>query len=653
MTGVGSIKVSLQAIKSYSPLSGTYLKVAGTGSTQNLQVVHINWFGRLLMWLGFTNACMKKVIRYVADNIEDLCRQSPDHTSLDALASRIASYDHRHSNKLYGLVIKIKQVLAKASIVCEEPTISKPPIPQAPPASPASISTTVLVAPPSSPIPLVLPIIAPVLSTPPNAAVKPQAADSVAEYANCQNDPQAVYDLLTKYGHDEVQFKALIAAITPDWIDKHAPIENTNHYDFFDLTAEKNFRITPGFIFRFMSKEQLLSIINGYFVEEWGDAVGLSLLRFVEGILTYCKEDEQRELISNIVGMEIFASLDFMSMDDTPVQNMLKSHYLLYVMNDKGDPDTMDKLKQFFHKVWSDVPPSGAFLHSNMMNLLFEPDEKAMIAQVIIEEFDQPTWHDLKMITDLINDVQWSEALFDSAGTSLKLTYLLSKCENVDALKAQTTSVYDERTFNKLMRLLQKLFRDPNSTDSLLKEHFDKALIFHRNDMVKCVSELFLNNDTHVQILIAAFIIRNYDAATWQTNGEINTLMKSSTDHAVEFFAAANDDHTKVKALITQYPSITDFEELEAIRTALTSKSPTSNCTNLTSHLMDLKAKIDKIITNPHDAFTLLVNNQDICDQFLNFFTNKQQLQPVYDIAITFPLRHEFMKKIKDKLATL
>jgi uncharacterized membrane protein len=55
----------VNAIKQVDTQKNNYLAVVGKGNSQHLEVQHKNWFGRFLMYLGISNASMKKVITYL------------------------------------------------------------------------------------------------------------------------------------------------------------------------------------------------------------------------------------------------------------------------------------------------------------------------------------------------------------------------------------------------------------------------------------------------------------------------------------------------------------------------------------------------------------------------------------------------------------
>src|SRR5690348_1869228 len=89
------IENSLQAIKSYDPKGGVFLRISDSGSGQYLEAVRLSWFGRLLIWLGCSNASMEKIARFLARNIEALCRTEPSSFALGGLIKKVEKFDCR------------------------------------------------------------------------------------------------------------------------------------------------------------------------------------------------------------------------------------------------------------------------------------------------------------------------------------------------------------------------------------------------------------------------------------------------------------------------------------------------------------------------------------------------------------------------------
>lgn len=112
------IQESLEAIKRYNPSSSLYLRVVGEGAEQRLEVVQKNWFGRLLMWLGFTSACMSNVVRYVAKNIDAICVKCfsdpnnfrDQNNIIGRLVLHVNHYSVRHKGKIASEADNIESI---------------------------------------------------------------------------------------------------------------------------------------------------------------------------------------------------------------------------------------------------------------------------------------------------------------------------------------------------------------------------------------------------------------------------------------------------------------------------------------------------------------------------------------------------------------
>lgn len=670
-----SITSSLKAIQNYSPSSRNYLKVVGIGSKQHLEAVQINWFGRLLMWLGFTNSCMKKVIRYVADNIEHLRQHGQDQLgSLNVLAGRMAAYDNRHCNRQYGLVIKIKKAMARAIPVSKPLTIDPTPPslpeetkPVGKPGKPPIVNVPLPSLLPQPPAPSQPPAPAPSPSTPPppsKTVVKPQFANIVDEYAYCRNDPQAVYDLLAKHGNDEAQFKKLIEAISPDDITQQSPLKNAKHFDFFDLTSDdKNFRIKPGVVVRLMSKEQLIRVIDGYFVEEWGTAVDDSLIRFMRTVIAHRSPVEQNELIARIVQSKVFASLDYIASHSSSLQNTLKTHYLVHLA--KTNPqDIQDKLKQFFNKACDGTSATVEFLKSNSIEALSSA-QKAMIAQALIQNLDLYLWKDLKMVTVLANDVQYAKMLFESADGLLALNHLLSECKNIKALEAATTNITNAviyKIFIVFVRRLEKI----GSPNIDLLPHLERAFSCLTTIKTKeklheylhpLLSDLYLDRSLSDQLAIplSTLVIKHLQPALWN-NWDIPmfNLMRRSVLNGIEYFNAANNDPEKIKVLLSKY-SLIHTLQLEQLQGDL--ESPPYSLSSSSIKLINdrrevLEKEIDKVRRNVYEGCKLFRDKIEGVEEILRIYTHQHinNLQSMYeamekDKNFKYPLH-----QVKDRL---
>lgn len=195
------IETSIEAIQNYNPREGLYLKVIGSGSEQHLEAIRINWFGRLLMWLGFTTACMTKVAQFVEKHLQAICKAGQidlrdPKNPLRQLVNRILIYNDTHKNKLDRTANNIVDIYNTCSKPI--PTFSKP-IPVQKPSPPKS------------------------------------TLDKYHEIKG--QDDKGVKELLNTCCKDLPNFEALIKAMSLDEVTRFA----TNPEDVFCLLEEDRF----------------------------------------------------------------------------------------------------------------------------------------------------------------------------------------------------------------------------------------------------------------------------------------------------------------------------------------------------------------------------------------------------------------------------
>lgn len=104
--------LNLQAIQDMDTSEHKYLEVVTEEGEQHLSVVKKGLFGRIWMCLGFSNASMKKVAQYIAQNEEKLQGASIDQRgSVKALQGKIGRYQDRHSST--GVLAQALNVLGQ------------------------------------------------------------------------------------------------------------------------------------------------------------------------------------------------------------------------------------------------------------------------------------------------------------------------------------------------------------------------------------------------------------------------------------------------------------------------------------------------------------------------------------------------------------
>lgn len=93
-------KGDLEAIQSFDTSQHLYLSVEGKGENQCLKAKERNWFGRLLMKLGWSSSSMSKVADYV--NSLNFCKDS------DALTKTISTLNEDSNSPLAKTLDKLR-----------------------------------------------------------------------------------------------------------------------------------------------------------------------------------------------------------------------------------------------------------------------------------------------------------------------------------------------------------------------------------------------------------------------------------------------------------------------------------------------------------------------------------------------------------------
>lgn len=599
-----NIEKSLSSIQRCNSKQHLYLKVIGTGDQQYLEAVRVNWFGRLLMWLGCGNACLKKVARFMFDNRDKLFEQASakGKIKLKILHEKLEMYDSRHGYRMSYLISKISETFAAqglpkpvslplspehatpALVTLSDPALLPRPAEALP--SPVQFplpSGPVQILPPSGPVQLTPPApVKPYGETPAQAplpaptpkAIRATKLQSVDELAQC-HDRKAVYDLLRKYGQDETQFKALLAAIAPQEIYDDSPAMHAEALDMFGL-AEDNSKIKPEYVVRFMSMAQLQQLIKGYFVKHWEkNEVRSSLLPFGKNILAYRLQSEHTELFDLIVRQEVF-SPEFMSGSNSPIQNILKSRYLLYIMRNMSGNQLETKLKEFILAVWKDNMAKPTFLHDPNFQKLFSTEELVSIALVFAKEFDTRNWKDFPLLNIVFKSPECAEKILSLKMSDDKMDFALSCC-SVDVLKNLSQKTINETTLQIHRKYLDILLESIKTNRAEIRAIVNALLTIFNNLPNKSAQEKF---DVFFKYIASKiknsktfmfFIIRNYHAKFWADQHYIRNLLilpTSTPEDRIELFLAAKDT-TKTQCLLNYFDTSSTLEHLPPVFNAL------------------------------------------------------------------------------------
>lgn len=243
------IQESLAAIKLCKPEENVYLCVIGEGVNQHLKAVKMNWWGRLLMLFGCSNASMTKVSKYISQNIDKICKvwfeglekNVNDPHALCKLVHRVNSYNRRYSHKIARSAAHIESVyntqyssfIHKLSsqnnaTIIQQPSQSSavnssvavpiiPPTSQTPPPPPFQSSRSLVpmyvLSPPLLPVlqPLPpalppLPLRFPPLPSFPSFSRLPSTSTAVKEFSSMRGNIAVLVDVLhkqVKLGYDE------------------------------------------------------------------------------------------------------------------------------------------------------------------------------------------------------------------------------------------------------------------------------------------------------------------------------------------------------------------------------------------------------------------------------------------------------------------
>lgn len=386
-----TIEKSLQAINAYNPKAGIYLKVVGNGVKQHLVTVKVNWFGRLLMWLGCGNFCFKKTIAYVEANATLLFQAGKDShkEAFKRLTKRIIRYDVRHGYKQIYLINQIKKAWvtvfhpAKTSVLATETNV--PVI-----ASPKKVEVP---APPASSPPVV----------------------KSADIAN--------KDLLARLSTSTLAIKKEIPGAPH-------PVKSVD-------IADENLLLLHE-----MTQKELEQLIDGIFLTAHPF---LAVFRIVGYVLQY-RSDISKQLLDFLVAHRSF-NKRIITGASVPIQIALKQRYLLHLMHDPAQNHLIQQnLKSFLLQVWSNiVQPQKNFLDDNAFLSELSANEKLEIARVLIEDFDAPSWEETAILEHVLRDVQNASKLAMAADTIYKL-YALERISKNPGVRREFTNEIDRRS---------------------------------------------------------------------------------------------------------------------------------------------------------------------------------------------------------------
>jgi len=98
------------AINSFNCQAHLYLNIIHTDVEERLVIVVRSWIGRILMWFGWSNSSMEKIIKYVDKRFDQLIAHQgilPERKAL--LFGKIQKYCRKHPKK----GVKYQETLAK------------------------------------------------------------------------------------------------------------------------------------------------------------------------------------------------------------------------------------------------------------------------------------------------------------------------------------------------------------------------------------------------------------------------------------------------------------------------------------------------------------------------------------------------------------
>lgn len=425
------IDKSLRAIQRYNPEDHLYLKVEGNGDRQYLMEVKVNWLGRILMWLGLGNACMKRVAEYMVKHFAPLCQKASyiDLKNLKTLTIRMEKYNKRHGNKIpkcellmsHAFTKNVSLATASVNVPNSNSVVTKALLNPQP--SKSDTNTTKPTGRPEHPPQLMITVTPPDLSLTPSQ--QPTRLLGVVEFDRVRSKPcSKLKKLLTKYHQYEKHFKAIIEAMTSWEVEQYAYSDSLDIFSMLSNPVKPNW-ISP---IKYMCTGQIQHLIKGFL---HSGVPSQFIEPVVRDILAF-KPTDQDLLVDFMVKDKNFKS-SYIKKDNTPIQNILKARYTLFLLR-KNESKQL-RFRKFLDQVCCKDSGSIAFLQDPHFVNQLSKDEKAKFAQYFAGTDNTNIWGQLPFLKDAAMDPAHALEIFVAA-TKAQTAALYIICKvNVEVVK--------------------------------------------------------------------------------------------------------------------------------------------------------------------------------------------------------------------------
>lgn len=253
------IEASILALQNYKPEQGVYLRVVGKGTSQRLEAVKMNWFGRLLMWCGCSNASMKKLANFVYQNISELTAKAQSGNQVEHLGKlidRVKKYARNHPSKIGSQIHHIETTFAQY-----KPLLLQSQNPQSRADVPPTVKTKVLTAEECVDC---------FKAARGHMTALKVVNPNQEEIKRAQQEALEVRKLVADAANDKIVFKALIEAMSPKDVENYFSAVSSRSPNIFEVEdvfgMKGNPRFSPSATFdlavAFMSVDQLMGCIR-------------------------------------------------------------------------------------------------------------------------------------------------------------------------------------------------------------------------------------------------------------------------------------------------------------------------------------------------------------------------------------------------------
>lgn len=550
---MNNIENSVLAIKQSCPKSGIYLRVVGKGNDQCLQAVKINWFGRLLMWLGCSNASMAKVAKFLHQNIGALTNSKlldvqDEQNPLGKLLARAKKFDQNHPAKISHLIGKITSTYTSARSQSQQTQVTSSNTPSTPPPAVATVLQKQIPVPASTKANVTVQESVDTFKTArghvgkvADYILKKRPQDWNIDLSKAEEEMKNIKELLKDCLQDPQRFAAVIKEMTPEEVGIYVAFgliapQNANankiNQDIFEILPLQRFSqsSTISLAISCMSLDQLKSLLTS--IAEHGNisySNSAVFYKIVDLIHQVRSPDEQKILFEVLVSQpcyqnEIFpftllvwnsSNLDKQQTMDT----LLAEYYIRYLILQKHD------LSSFLRTVH--FAPSG-----HAINLSSPLQNKAFLAQLSIQEQDALTLAIVNLarggphVADslLLNDIM----LADPSRAHVLFTAIIDSIDHAELCSGMRKKIPGcDRGYVKALL-------DANDQANLLKFVNRSKLSITQSILT---DETFIDTLTEQQLLmLGEGIVKSYPTKEWDRFYIIRKKIMGDSTLAVAFY---------------------------------------------------------------------------------------------------------------------